>query len=225
VHQLDWMAPVSIRKERQNSQNKVKKEAQNEDGFGQGLDLSESEDEDLEDIVEDFANQANMETVEGAREEKLYLFQFPTPFPTFSSEMSTVSASDQIPAVEGKKVSFAADTKPDRSSSSPSVVPSEPKKVEPISGVIGQLEIYRSGTVKIRLSNDILLNLNAATQPSFLQQAVKLDIARKQLIVLGEVNKQFVVSPNVEALLGALEDDDNAPVLIDGGNNLIKMDS
>jgi DNA-directed RNA polymerase III subunit RPC4 len=94
------------------------------------------------------------------REEKLYLFQFPTPFPTFSSSnVTNVSASDQIPEVGGKKVSFVADTKPDGSSSSPSVAPSEPKKVEPVSGVVGQLEIYRSGTVKIRLANDILLNV------------------------------------------------------------------
>ena len=47
-------------------------------------------------------------------------------------------------------------------------------------------------------------------------------MAGKQLIVLGEVNKQFVASPNVEALLGAM---DNTPVLIDGEDNLIKMDS
>jgi DNA-directed RNA polymerase III subunit RPC4 len=94
------------------------------------------------------------------REEKLYLFQFPTPFPTFSSSMTNVSSSDQIPEVGGKKVSFAADTKPDMSSShSPSVALLEPKKRDPISGVIGQLEIYRSGTVKIRLANDILLNV------------------------------------------------------------------
>lgn len=48
-------------------------------------------------------------------------------------------------------------------------------------------------------------------------------MASNQLIVLGEVNKQFVVSPNVEALLDAMENDDNA-VLIDGGDNLIRMD-
>lgn len=93
------------------------------------------------------------------REEKLYLFQFPTPFPTFSSKMTNIPASDQMPEVGGKKVSFTADTKLDPSSSLPSVAPSEPKKVEPIAGVIGQLEIYRSGAVKIRLANDILLNV------------------------------------------------------------------
>ena len=37
--------------------------------------------------------------------------------------------------------------------------PSESKEVDRISGVIGQLEIYRSGAVKIRLANDILLNV------------------------------------------------------------------
>jgi len=56
VHQLDWMAPDSIKKERQISHEETK-------GLGQGLGLSESEDEELEDIVEDFASQANIETV------------------------------------------------------------------------------------------------------------------------------------------------------------------
>jgi DNA-directed RNA polymerase III subunit RPC4 len=48
VHQLDWMAPDSIKKERQ------------------------SEDEELEDIVEDFASQANIETVRFFRRSELH---------------------------------------------------------------------------------------------------------------------------------------------------------
>jgi len=48
------------------------------------------------------------------------------------------------------------------------------------------------------------LQVNAATQPSFLQQAVHLDMANKQLTVLGEVNKQFVVSPDIDSLLDAI---------------------
>lgn len=79
--------------------------------------------------------------------------------------MTNVPASDQIPEVGGKKVSFTADTKLDASSSLPSDAPSEPKKVERISGVIGQLEIYRSGAVKIRLANDILLNVSFFFSP------------------------------------------------------------
>ena len=43
--------------------------------------------------------------------------------------------------------------------------------------------------------------MTAATQPSFLQHAVLLDPATKKLHVLGEVNRRFVVSPDVDKLL------------------------
>lgn len=42
--------------------------------------------------------------------------------------------------------------------------------------------------------------------------------------MLGEVNKQFVVSPNVDALLSAMELADAAPSTIEGEEGLIKMD-
>jgi DNA-directed RNA polymerase III subunit RPC4 len=42
--------------------------------------------------------------------------------------------------------------------------------------------------------------------------------------VLGEVNKQFVVSPNVDALLNALESEENAPTVIEGEEKLLQMD-
>jgi len=48
------------------------------------------------------------------------------------------------------------------------------------------------------------LQVNAATQPSFLQQAVHLDMANKQLTILGEINKQFVVSPDIDSLLNTI---------------------
>lgn len=46
--------------------------------------------------------------------------------------------------------------------------------------------------------------VTAATQPSFLQHAAFLDMPNKRLNILGEVNKRFVVSPNVETLLAAM---------------------
>lgn len=90
--------------------------------------------------------------------------------------MKTVS--DQIPEVGGKKVSFAVDTKSNTmsNSNSPSAAPSEPKKPEPVSGVIGQLEIYRSGTVKIRLANDILLNVNIISISSISRLTIKFQV-------------------------------------------------
>jgi DNA-directed RNA polymerase III subunit RPC4 len=49
--------------------------------------------------------------------------------------------------------------------------------------------------------------VSGATQSSFLQQVVHLDMQNKRLNVLGEINKRFVVSPDVEALLAATENE------------------
>lgn len=51
----------------------------------------------------------------------------------------------------------------------------------------------------------ILRQVTAATQPSFLQHAVHIDSEKKRLNVLGEVNRRFIVSPNIDALLESLE--------------------
>lgn len=52
---------------------------------------------------------------------------------------------------------------------------------------------------------------------------VHLDKAEKQLVVLGEVNKHFVVSPNVEALLSALDKVTEKNTVLQG-ENLIKLE-
>lgn len=69
-----------------------------------------------------------------------------------------------------------------------------------------------------------LCQVSEATQPSFLQQAVHLDMENKKLHVLGEVNKRFVVSPDIDALLSSMELADNSVTALDDAN-LIKMDS
>ena len=51
----------------------------------------------------------------------------------------------------------------------------------------------------------VCVQVTAATQPSFLQQAVHIDAENKRVHVLGEVNRRFVVSPDVETLLSAME--------------------
>ena len=50
-----------------------------------------------------------------------------------------------------------------------------------------------------------VIQVSAATQPSFLQHAVHLDPVEKRLCVLGEVNRRFVVSPDIDTLLTAME--------------------
>ena len=111
-----------------------------------------------------------------------------------------------------------------------------------VDGVIGQLETYRNGAVKFRLNNGILfdvresfspaltnglflLQVNAAIQPNFFQQAVYLHRKDKRIIVIGDVNKRFVVSPDVATLLTAMDEVDRAPgPSVDNEENLIKMD-
>jgi DNA-directed RNA polymerase III subunit RPC4 len=58
---------------------------------------------------------------------------------------------------EAKRVSFSADTKP------PAAVPEDVDEEKPpahVDGKIGQLEIYQSGAVKMRLENGILLDVS-----------------------------------------------------------------
>ncbi|TFK51728.1 hypothetical protein OE88DRAFT_1807661 [Heliocybe sulcata] len=235
VRQMDWMAPESLRKDKDDAKRrkkgaKVKKEGKaNLDKKGKGVaqpdamdveeeaetaaaevdlanavDLSESEDEEeLEDIIEDFALESEQLEESGVPQERLYFFQFPEPFPTFQSKQpppDAVSIDVDMPDPsdpKGKRVSFAEDTKP------PAPAPAKEQEAPntTLDGQIGQLEIYASGAVRMRLGNGILLDVAAATQPSFLQHAVHLDMAAKRLCVLGEINKRFVVTPNVDALL------------------------
>jgi len=212
------------------------------------VDLSESdEEEELEDIIEDFALES--EPLEGGdvRRERLYFFQFPEPFPIFlpkrsppdadpiDVDMSDPNAAADVSDAKGKRVSFAQDTKPPAAAGTPTPTGSTPAPAPTpaqgqeenvkLDGQIGQLEIYASGAVKMRMGNGILLDVTAATQPSFLQHAVYLDIETKRLCVLGEVNKRFIVTPNVDALL-----DDLANAGMQGGlqideEGLFKMDT
>jgi len=184
------------------------------------------------------------------REERLYLFQFPSPFPSFappggfppppptdgiSDGAASSSNSQPVPlSVKGEPGSLKT------AASRQQMTATEPT----LDGVIGELLVYRSGAVKMRLASGILLDVciffrrvffyfdsdpwvqvNAATQPSFLQQAVHLDMTSKRLVVLGEVNKRFSVSPDVDALLTAMELQDKIPSMSLDGQELITMDT
>lgn len=211
VRQMDWMAPESLQKERHVRKIKIKHSPEGavtvDIDRGNALDLSDSEEEEeLEDIMEHFAANADVETDPTRREERLYFFQFPSPFPDFIQNPTSPSPTNNsaLPEDTTRKVSSTEDVKPGLTKGVDSS--KEPDNERPkIDGIIGRLEIYQSGAVRMRLANGILLDVNAATQPSFLQQAVYLDEKEKKLIVLGEVNKRFSVSPNVETLLATME--------------------
>ncbi|KAF9517798.1 hypothetical protein BS47DRAFT_1325929 [Hydnum rufescens UP504] len=208
-----------------------------EKDLANALDLSESEEEEvLEDVVEDFIRRSqppsqtdNFEAnQELSQDNRLYFFQFPSPFPTFGFPPNSApserqggslavpidleNSSSPSPATTErehprKSVSFAPETKPPAP-----VSETLPKVEEPLDGVIGRLEIYKSGAVKMRLGEGIVLDVTAATQPSFLQHIVCLDTqageegkTKKTMTVLGEVNRRFIVSPDVDVLLEQVE--------------------
>ncbi|KAG9099656.1 hypothetical protein FS749_000718 [Ceratobasidium sp. UAMH 11750] len=191
--------------------------AEEEDkNLANALDLSESEeDEELEDLVEDFLANNQSDEALNSTQNRLYYFQFPRPFPTF--ELPTTDTQDPIDVDmtdapqsssghKGKqKVSFAENTKgrslsDDEDDNQPKVKTEEDSE-KPSGGIIGQLEIYRSGLIKMRFGDGIVMEVAAATQPSFLQHAVYFDDAKNRLVVLGEVNRRFIVSPDVDLLL------------------------
>ncbi|KAE9406994.1 hypothetical protein BT96DRAFT_874956 [Gymnopus androsaceus JB14] len=233
VHKMDWMAPESIGKER--LAKKPKKEdpdvgAAGEINLANALNLSESEDEEeLETIIDDFAklnNDTDMNIDDDAH--RLYFFQFPSPFPSFTTNPSAIVQKDASSTPAAKKVSFATDVKSEvevqASSSQGTSTAAETK--EEVDGMIGHLEIYRSGAVKMRLANGILLDVNAGTQASFLQQAVHLDLNENRLAVLGEITKHFIVTPDVDVLLNAMDaaESSNPGPAVEGEENMIRMD-
>jgi DNA-directed RNA polymerase III subunit RPC4 len=152
------------------------------------------------------------------------------------------------PSTTPKRVTFAPDSKPAQPESSTASTPVPEIQQKPVDdpepkvdGVIGQLEVHQSGAVKMRLKNGIVMDVRttlilsdshhtdfiqvaAATQPSFLQHAAYLDMPSKRLSVLGEVNKRFIVSPNIEALLSAMDIADRDDQAVGAAEDLTRMD-
>jgi DNA-directed RNA polymerase III subunit RPC4 len=92
----------------------------------------------------------------------LYFFQFPSPFPEFTQKPTSPPLTDNSTAPEdtSRKVAFTEDVKMEQGPSKGVDSSKEPDNQQPkIDGIIGQLEIYRSGTVKMRLANGIVLDV------------------------------------------------------------------
>lgn len=140
----------------------------------------------MEDIQENFARQDEPEAVcilsiiyavravlmssqgQEIRQDRLYFFQFPSPFPTFVAKPSSASEDTDVAAPSDagspKKVTFSPDVKPEAGAgpSKPSAEATPETQTESkVDGTIGHLEIYRSGAVKMRLQNGIVLDVRA----------------------------------------------------------------
>ena len=97
----------------------------------------------------------------------MFLFQFPLPFPEFTNPPSQSTGDQQAmesstgvkPVDKGKKVTFAPDVKAASSSGASTPTPTADAVPQKINGVIGQLEIHKSGAVKMRLENGMLFDV------------------------------------------------------------------
>ncbi|KAI0704293.1 RNA polymerase III RPC4-domain-containing protein [Cytidiella melzeri] len=225
----------------------VEEPSESKINLANALNLSDSEEEEeLEDIIHDFASRLDTDLDDSTRQELLYFFQFPSPFPKFFSASSASAeekgnvkgAHTETGSLDtaGKKVSFAPRAEPAPTAvaygqNTPAQPGADTKQVsglhEKVEGIIGQLEMYASGTVKMRLANGIVLDVSGSTQPTFLQHATYVDAENKRICVLGEVNRRFVVSPDVETLLQSLQDaeKDHIAAELVGLDNLITMDT
>ncbi|KAG8995850.1 hypothetical protein FRB94_008738 [Tulasnella sp. JGI-2019a] len=208
------------------------------------LDLSESEEEedDEEDIMRHFTRRhLAREAIDAADTEKLYFFQFPAPFPTFVSPTDSaidVDAPDHVDSMQSsstdakqgksKAVSWAPGVKAegDNVKGDKRSGGSKRKPSAEIDGIIGRMEIYENGEVKIRLGEGVLMTVKAATPISFLQQAVEIDVAGGRMNALGQVSRKFIVQPDIQALLDELNGITvDVPKLEPGLEGLEAMDS
>ncbi|KIR60245.1 DNA-directed RNA polymerase III subunit RPC4 [Cryptococcus bacillisporus CA1873] len=152
----------------------------------QAVDLSESESEDEEENLKgDFIS------IDGndAPENKLFIFQFPHLFPKFH------------PAGPVDLTNPDGDMKPDIK---PTAAQLRAKKnvMEPTpEGRVGTMVVMKSGKVKIVMGKDIVMNVNPGVPATFVQQLVHLEAKQKSAIVLGDVHKNYVVTPDIDLLL------------------------
>ncbi|WFD44237.1 hypothetical protein MPSI1_002903 [Malassezia psittaci] len=194
VHQLDARAPQPLLKappQFKRERPEVKEEAMDIDqiqlpthGSGteevnhaQALDLSESEDEEGED---ELAGRFASSIEKGESDDRIFLMQFPRPFPQFRTTPNPpakVDLDDQVQSVE------------------PTQEP--PEKTQ---GQIGEMQIYRSGRAVLTIGG-IPYEITSGCETSFLQQVMLLDPEQQLAVCLGELNAKMVATPDLTYLL------------------------
>ncbi|CAD6952285.1 unnamed protein product [Tilletia controversa] len=71
-------------------------------------------------------------------------------------------------------------------------------------GQIGELTIWRDGSVKLHFGN-IVMNVSAALQHTFLQQVMALDDVSGKAYTLGEVQRKYIATPDIDYSLDDYE--------------------
>ncbi|WWC73393.1 uncharacterized protein I206_107360 [Kwoniella pini CBS 10737] len=179
----------------------------------QMVDLSESEEEEEEEDMEgDFVQSEGYDNPE----EKLFIFQFPHLFPKFlPSTTVDLTQNDIKPDVTAhvngatnaaQQKDVKPDMKPDVKPSAAQLRAAQSKKgPEPVpEGRVGTMVVMKSGKVKIVMGKDIVMNVTPGLPTTFIQHLVHLEPKKKTAQVLGEIHKNYLVTPDIDRLLEEL---------------------
>lgn len=114
--------------------------------------------------------------------EKLYFFQFPSPFPTFAPSLDAVidvdalgqddsarGSSADVKQGKGKAVSWAPGVKAEDEDikSVRRSTGGKNRRSPEVDGTIGQMEIYENGEAKIRLGEGVLMTVSSPQVNAF----------------------------------------------------------
>ncbi|KAI9340793.1 RNA polymerase III RPC4-domain-containing protein [Zopfochytrium polystomum] len=114
---------------------------------------------------------------------QLLYFQLPSDLPEFE-------------VVPTEDIGIPVKEDPDAPSSRPSLVNKGPE------GLVGKLQLFRSGRMKI-VFGSIALDVTPAPTTTCIQEVVSVDKARQRACVLGPVSKRYLCTPNIDDLLTA----------------------
>ncbi|PKI86028.1 hypothetical protein MVES1_000142 [Malassezia vespertilionis] len=158
----------------------------------QALDLSESEGEEGE---EELASRFVSSIRTGQSDGHLFLFQFPSTFPSFSTLPPTVETKPEVeeaPNSDDDVIEIAEHASTAAAQPAPQAPSAE--------GQIGRLDMYRDGRVVLHLGG-IPFDVVGGSDPSFLQQIMLLDGQQQRAMCLGELDAKLVAVPDMQYLL------------------------
>jgi DNA-directed RNA polymerase III subunit RPC4 len=189
------------------------------------VDVDVGEEETMDDLTDDY-HRHDLIIDEGfAQGAKFLLLQFPPLFPTFAlpeGDALTSIRSDNMSTKSRRSVAFADGTRggdgsteisaenlldatlPDgRNARDSTRVRDELKGLNrsSLEGQIGRLDVYSDGRVQITIGDEIVMEVTGASQSTFLQQVMHVDANTKQAVTLGNVEKKFVVAPEISMML------------------------
>jgi hypothetical protein len=138
-----------------------------------------------------FCDTANVQACR-KEQESWFLFQFPTRLPLSSIvPESAVISSDPL---------VAANTTP--VVSTPSFLENAFDNSMKHGGKLGTIKVYKSGKTVLDMGNGLIMDVSEGLPNGFFQQATVIDPAEGNYVVMGQVQKTVVVTPDVKGAFG-----------------------